>query len=94
MEKYRIVDLQKTERITKLIEALYEKMPVIEASRAVLLTESYMNSENEPIISRRSHAFMHICKNIPIVIRDNELVVGSATINPRGCQVFPEYSFE
>ncbi|MBE7016457.1 MAG: glycyl radical protein, partial [Ruminococcaceae bacterium] len=35
-----------------------------------------------------------ILKNIPIVIRDMELIVGSATKAPRGCQVFPEYSYE
>ncbi len=33
-------------------------------------------------------------ENIPIIIRYNELIVGSATLSPRSCQVFPEYSFE
>ena len=32
--------------------------------------------------------------NIPIIIRDNELIVGSSTIAPRGCQTFPEFSYE
>ena len=27
-------------------------------------------------------------------IRDNELIVGSSTIAPRGCQTFPEFSYE
>ena len=33
-------------------------------------------------------------ENIPIVIRPDELIVGSATKAPRSCQVFPEFSFE
>ena len=36
-------------------------------------------------------AFAHILRHIPIIIRDEELVVGSSTIAPRGCQTFPEY---
>ncbi|MBO5091758.1 MAG: glycyl radical protein [Clostridia bacterium] len=69
-------------------------MPEIEAARGRLVTESYKMTEELPIIKRRSHAFAHILKNIPIVIRDNELIVGSATVAPRSCQVFPEYSYE
>ena len=93
MENIKFVT-EKSTRIDKLINALYEKMPEIEASRGVLVTESYMATENLPIIKRRSAAFAHILRNIPIVIRDNELIVGSATVAPRGCQVFPEYSYE
>ncbi|MBO5454773.1 MAG: glycyl radical protein [Clostridia bacterium] len=91
---YTIYDAPKSERIGKLIKALYEKKPRIESSRAVLLTESYKSTEGEPTNIRRAKAFRHILENIPIVIRDNELVVGSTTVQPRSCQVFPEFSFE
>ena len=87
-------DIKKSDRIGRLVENLYKKMPEIEADRAVLLTESYRQTEGEPIILRRAKAFAHILKNIPITIRDEELIVGSATQAPRGCQTFPEYSFE
>ena len=63
-------------------------------ARGLLVTESYKQTEDLPIILRRSAAFAHILRNLPIVIRDNELIVGSATVAPRGCQVFPEYSYE
>ena len=42
---------------------------------------------------RRAKAFYAICEKLPIIIRPDELIVGSNTIAPRGCQVFPEYSF-
>ncbi len=93
MENIQFV-IEKSERIQKLVDALYEKMPEIESSRGLLVTESYQQTEDLPIIRRRSAAFAHILRNIPIVIRDNELIVGSATVAPRGCQVFPEYSYE
>ena len=93
MENIKFV-IEKSARIQKLVNELYEKMPEIETSRGVLVTESYRATENLPIIKRRSAAFSHILNNIPIVIRDGELIVGSATVSPRGTQVFPEYSYE
>ncbi len=86
--------LEKSARIERLVNNLYEKMPEIESSRGKLVTESYKLTEDLPIIKRRSASFAHILRNIPIVIRDGELIVGSATVSPRGCQVFPEYSYE
>ena len=85
--------IEKSPRIAALIEHLFEKMPQIEADRAVLLTESYKQTENLPIILRRAKAFAHILEKLPITIRPLELIVGSNTKAPRSCQVFPEYSY-
>ena len=89
MEKIKI-----TPRVQLLRDNLFESTPQIESDRARLLTESYKMTEHLPVIKRRSHAFRHILENIPITIREAELVVGSATKKSRSCQTFPEYSFE
>ena len=94
MEKYNTVETPKSSRITRLVDHLYAKMPVIESDRARLITESYRETEDQPIITRRAKAFAHILHNIPIIIRDEELIVGSNSIAPRGCQTFPEFSFQ
>jgi len=94
MKKYYDGEIQKSPRIQGLVDDLYEKMPEIEADRAVLLTRSYMETEGEPVITRRAKAFRTICEELPITIRRNELIVGSNSKSPRSCQVFPEYSFE
>lgn len=86
-------DIVKSPRIQKLIDDLYASMPEIESDRAILVTESYKKTEGMPVITRRAKAFTHILNNIPITIRKNELIVGSATKAPRGCQTFPEFSF-
>ena len=91
---FNTTDVQKSSRIPRLVKNLYAHMPVIESARAKLVTESYQATEGEPIITRRAKAFAHILRHIPIIIRDEELVVGSSTIAPRGCQTFPEYSFQ
>ena len=94
MEKYYSGEIPKTERIPRLVKHLYAKMPEIESARARLITESYRSTENLPIIMRRARAFEHILRYIPIIIRDEELIVGSTTIAPRGCQTYPEFSYK
>ena len=94
MEKYNTSEIPKSSRITRLVDHLYAKMPEIESYRAKLITESYKETEDQPIITRRAKAFSHILHNIPIIIRDEELIVGSNSIAPRGCQTFPEFSYQ
>ena len=94
MEKYNTSEIPKSSRITRLVDHLYAKMPEIESYRAKLITESYKETEDQPIIIRRAKAFSHILHNIPIIIRDEELIVGSNSIAPRGCQTFPEFSYQ
>lgn len=94
MKVFNFKEIAKSERIDKLKEALFESKPEIESSRAVLLTESYKQTEGMPIIKRRSAAFRNILEKLPVIIRPNELVVGSTTVKSRSCQVFPEYSYK
>ena len=91
---FNTTDIPKSPRITRLVDHLYEKMPVIESARAKLITESYQATEGKPMITRRAEAFAHILRHIPIIIRDEELIVGSSTIAPRGCQTYPEFSYQ
>lgn len=86
--------IPKSDRIPRMIDRMFGKLPEIESARAVLLTESYKSTESEPMVIRRAKAFAHILENIPIIIREEELIVGSTTIAPRGCQTYPEFSFE
>ena len=94
MDFYKQSFIKKTDRISRIVERTFAKLPEIESDRARLLTESYRATENLPTIIRRAKAFEHILKNIPIVIREEELIVGSSTTKARGCQTFPEYSYE
>ncbi len=87
-------DIVKSDRIERLKDNLFKEMPQVEADRAVLLTQSYMSTEGEPIVTRRAKAFKNIMEYLPVTIRDEELIVGSNTKKPRSCQVFPEFSFD
>lgn len=81
-----------TERVKKLKEEIFSAIPCIEADRAVLLTQSFKETENEPILIRKAKALEKILNELPIIIREGELIVGSLTKSPRSCQVFPEFS--
>lgn len=81
-----------TPRVKKLTEAILSAVPSIESERAKLITESYRETENMPAVMRRAAALDNILKNMPIVIRDGELIVGNFTKNIRSAQIFPEYS--
>ncbi len=94
MAKFYSEKIAMRDRVGRLKENLYKKMPEIESARARLITESYKQTEGEPIITRRAKAFLHILQNLPITIRDEELIVGSTTLAPRGCQTYPEFSYE
>ncbi len=92
--KFEISECAKTPRISKLVDDLFRKMPQIEHYRAVLYTESFRQTEGQPIVLRKAKAFYNVCKHIPIVIREGELIVGANSVNPRSCPTFPEFSFE
>lgn len=85
---------QPTDRIKALKSAIYDATPTVEADRAELITASYKETEGLPIIMRRAKAVEKILTEIPIAVRDNELIVGSLTVSVHGCQIYPEFSFD
>ncbi len=92
MMKIYTAEISKSNRIQKLIDDLYSGTPTIESTRAEIITESHKNSEGLPLHIRKSHAFKALAEKLPVVIRDDELVVGCNCFARRGCPTFPEYS--
>lgn len=92
MKEIYTAQISKSPRISKLVDELYSVMPTIESDRAEIITESFKNTEGMPLYIRKSMAFKAITEKLPVVIRENELIVGSNTVSPRGCQTFPEFS--
>lgn len=81
-------------RIQRLISDMYLRAPEIEAERAELVTEAYKANESLPIVLKRARALEHILNNMPVVIRDDELIVGNLTKAPRSSSIFPEFSYK
>ncbi|MGN1142904.1 MAG: glycyl radical protein [Oliverpabstia sp.] len=83
-----------TDRVERLRNMIVQAVPYIESDRAVLLTQSYQETEGMPMIIRRAKALENILNNLPVVIRDDELIVGTLTKTCRSCQLFPEFSYK
>ena len=94
MKNLDISNVSVSPRIQGLIDELFKGKPQVEWERAALVTESYKATENLPTVLRKAKALEHVLHNLPIVIRDNELVVGNLTKAPFSTQAFPEYSYK
>lgn len=82
-----------TERLRRLKRALNEAQPSVCIERARYFTESWKQTEGQPVILRRAKAFRNICRNIPVRIYDDELIVGSTGNHRRSAAVCPELSW-
>ncbi|WP_026888526.1 glycyl radical protein [Clostridium beijerinckii] len=83
-----------TERVERLKRMIVDAIPFVESERAVLVTESYKETEGLSPILRRAKAVEKIFNNLPITIREDELVVGAITKNPRSTEICPEFSYD
>lgn len=70
----------------KIIEAPQE----VCIERARYLTEAMKLNWDKPPLTRMSLAFEHILKNISVIIRDDEMIVGCRTSKLKGAPLFPE----
>lgn len=79
-----------THRIQRLKAALFNTNREISLERALLYTESYQQTEGEPVMLRRAKATAYILDNVKIAIRDDELIAGNRTVKPRAGIMSPE----
>lgn len=69
------------ERIYKILEKFQGKRPIIDIERAKYFTESFKQTEGQPLILRWAKALKHIAENITVYIDDYQLLVGRAGTN-------------
>jgi len=80
-----------TARTQRLRQAFMVEKPVICAERSVLVTQSYKETEASPPVLRQATAFEKVLDEMPIWIRDGELIVSNLASKPGGSFLFPEY---
>ncbi len=82
-----------TDRIKRLKKALLDAVPQVEADRVRLVTEAYKETEDKPAIIRRAKVCEKIFNELPVTIRDDELIVGAMTVHNHSCQIGVEFSY-
>lgn len=81
-----------TGRIEKLKKMQRSERASISIERLILATEAYQKYAGEPVWIFRAHVLEYVLDHKKIVIRDGELLLGSATEKLRSSLIFPEYN--
>ncbi|PKM89150.1 MAG: pyruvate formate-lyase [Firmicutes bacterium HGW-Firmicutes-10] len=64
------------------------------SQRALLYTESFKQTENEPYIVRKAKAFAHTLDHMPIFIEEDSLIFGNMASKNFAAPIYPEYSMD
>ncbi len=87
-----MTDLDNGRRVKRVREALLHTTPGVCSERAMLITDSYKATEDEPIIIRRAKAFDKILSEMTIFIEPEQMIVGNQASELWAAPIFPEYS--
>ena len=83
-----------TPRMQAYRESVLNQKPYIDAQRAILATESYRGSLNQPPVMKRALMLKNILEKMDIYIEDETILVGNQSSVNRGAPVFPEYTMK
>lgn len=83
-----------TKRMAHFREAILDKKPYIDATRALLATEAYKKYQNQPAVLKRAYMLDNILEKMPIYIEDETLVVGNQASSNKDAPIFPEYTMQ
>ena len=83
-----------TERLVKLKENFLEQVPSITTYRARAVTKITRENPGMPKILLRAKCFRYCCETAPLVIQDNELIVGAPNGAPRAGAFSPDIAWK
>lgn len=84
------MNLKDHHRITALKEKMLEQPRYVSIEQALIITQTYKEHEEEPVIMKRAHALYNALCQLEIGIEPEELIVGNRTKGVRYGVVFPE----
>ena len=66
----------------------------LDLERARLVTESYKQTENQPMVIRRTKALAHVLDNMTVYIRPDEMIVGNYAADSDSVSFYPELAWK
>ena len=81
-------------RIDRLRKIMLDTKASLCSQRALLYTESFGQTENEPYILRKAKAFAHTLDHMSIFIEADSLIFGNMASQNFAAPIFPEYSMD
>jgi formate C-acetyltransferase len=79
-----------TERVRKMRDRYRNTIPKVCTARLKIVTEFYQQNPQLTGILKRAMVFKEIAEKTPVLINENELIVGSMASTYRGSALFPE----
>ncbi|MDQ7095283.1 glycyl radical protein [Desulfosporosinus sp. PR] len=78
------------ERVFEILTSFQNLRPKIDVERGKYFTQSFIETEGQPLVLRWAKALKHIAENITVYIDDHQLLVGRAGYQGRYGILFPE----
>ena len=82
-----------SDRVQKIRQKYRTTRPRIDINRYRLVTEFYMNNPQLTGILKRAKNLRNIFENLPVLINEDEVIVGWVGTTYRCCALYPETSF-
>lgn len=80
-------------RVEKIREKYRTARPRICTARYRIVTEFYKENPQLQGILKRAKNFRNICEKLPVLINEDEVIVGWQATSYRACALYPEISF-
>ncbi|WP_446898442.1 (2S)-3-sulfopropanediol dehydratase [Clostridium sp. LBM24168] len=81
---------KRSDRIEKIYKSFCNSRSLVDINRAKYFTESFKETEGQPLILRWAKALYHIVENIPVYIDDDQLLVGRVGGEGKYGLIYPE----
>jgi pyruvate formate-lyase/glycerol dehydratase family glycyl radical enzyme len=82
-----------TPRVKKFREKYRTTRPKVCIARYKIVTEFYMENPQLQGILKRAKNFKNLCEKLPVLINEDEVIVGWQGTSYRSCALYPEISF-
>lgn len=79
-------------RVERMRAKYRDTIPYLDINRYKLVTEFYMSHRNIDGAMKRALNFKNLCENMPVYVREDELIIGSYTATFKASALYPEYS--
>ena len=83
-----------TKRMRDFREELISAKPKVCAERAIITTETYRTSMDQPLALRRALMYKNVLERMSIFIEDQTLLAGNQASGNRFAPIFPEYAMD
>jgi formate C-acetyltransferase len=80
-----------TPRVARIRQRYRDTKPKVCVERFRLVTEFYRGNPTMPPMVKRAKNLLNLCEKMPVVVHEDEVIVGELASTYRGSALFPEY---